>query len=76
MSGNYASMFDIPVHQSNMGFASNQYRAGACQPEDIVNFSLTNGELPCNNDRSKLTIWRTTGELSQLPVQAQAATRK
>ena len=73
MSGDYASMFNIPVHQSNANFASNPYKPGTCQPEDIVNFSLTQGGLPCNPDRSNVTVWRTTGELSKLSVTTAAA---
>jgi len=69
MSGDYAKMFNIPVHQSNQGFAMNPYRPGTSRPEQCVCFSLINGNVPCGQyDPNNINVWRTTGELAKLPL--------
>lgn len=70
MSGPYAGMFDIPIHQGNARFTSSPYRPGVCRPEDIACFSLTRGNEPCTHDPANLLVWRSTGELAKLPMHA------
>jgi hypothetical protein len=73
MSGDYANMFDIPVHQSNQGFATRPYVPASCRPGDSVCFSLTNGSIACRPDQDSLLIWRATGDLTSLSIKKPAA---
>lgn len=67
MSGRYIRMFDIPVHQSNKGFAQNPYNHLKCDQGSVTCFSLMKGALPCNNDLNQISIWRSLGDLKTLP---------
>ena len=67
MSGEYANMFDIPVHQSNKGFAQNPYSQMRCGASKAVCFSLVNGAMPCQTDDKNIIVWRAMGDLSVLP---------
>jgi len=66
MSGPYASMFNIPVHQGNAGFAQNPYKGSSCHPSDITCFSLVNGVVPCYNDNRSQMVWRATGDITKI----------
>ena len=76
MSGEYANMFNIPVHPGNNAFASNPYRPATCFPGESVCFSLKGGMLPCKQDPDTLVIWRPTGDLTELQLRQKAQGRK
>ncbi len=68
MTGEYAKMFDLDVHQSNKHFVKNPYRPGTCKCNDMVCFSLTNGSLSCRPDKARMLIYSTEGGLTAVPV--------
>lgn len=68
MSGEYAKMFDLAVHDSNRTFANNPYKPNTCRCGDQVCFSLTKGALPCRPDDNSMLVWNATGNIMSIPI--------
>lgn len=67
MTGEYAKMFNIEPIPSNKEFATNPYNQ-ACGCGDTICFSLTNGALRCNPNRTQMMVYSPEGKLVTVPV--------
>lgn len=67
MTGEYTKMFDIEPIPSNKQFATNPYTQ-AYKCFDTVCFSLTNGALRSDVDRTQMLVYTPEGKLIKVPA--------